>query len=344
MVTTASLDPMAQPTLANEIPVAFMPTSGQRVAGTVAAYLARAKAITRNDFPLAVSDPLAACAIALSNWLCRHVGDTVCLEPVFQLEPVNIERIDEFDEAAPGLKATDHQRVRGVHIRWSESNICHWTVGPGLDKLEAAVPGLGATVLEVMERKSWQAYPLFTPTNVLDEASNQYWMGEADETEFLYSECGDDKDAWEAMRADMVTRAEIEQAFPPWTLHRPPPLTPRRLHVISSEHADAYVRRAATLAAALMNTRTHSDFTARREGYFTGFCAVLCWRDEDIAVRVSDDYAHYAWQGDSYEEIGEVVLPLSDPSALRKWMRAMVPNLHAIGLIDQLLLHLVEGY
>lgn len=336
---------MAQPLLADDIPVAIMPSSGQRVAGTVATYLARAKAITRRDFPLVTSDPLAACGTVLSNWLRRHIGDTACLQPVFQLEPVSIEHIGEFDEAIQALDASKPQLVRGVHIRWSERNICHWTVGPGFDRLEAAVPGLGPTVLDILEEKSWQAYPLFTPTNVLDEASNQYWMGEADETEYLDCECGDDREAWEAMRSDIVTRADIEQAFPPWALqHARASFARHRLRDISIQHADEYVRRAAALAHALASTPTHTRFTARREGLFTGFCAVLCWRDEDIAVRVSDDYAQYAWQGDSFEEIGEVVLPLSDPGAFRHWMRAIEPNLRAIGLIDRLLLHLAEGY
>ncbi|MES2260577.1 MAG: PRTRC system protein F [Pseudomonadota bacterium] len=345
MAAATALIALAQPMLADGIPVAIMPSTGQRVAGTVAAYLTRAKAVTRGDFPLPVSDPLAACAMVLSRWLNRHIGETSCLQPVFQLEPVAIEDISDIEEPSAEMGASDVERVRGIHISWSERNICHWTVGPGFDRLEAAVPNLGATVLDILERKSWQAYPLFTPTVVLDEASNQYWMGEADETEYLESECGDDREAWEATRADMVTRAEIEAAFPPWALQRKAEPLPRQiLRELSRNHADDYVRRAASLALALANTRTHADFTARREGLFTGFCAVLCWRDEDIAVRVSDDYAQYAWQGESFEEIGEVILPMADPGAFRLWMRAVEPNLRAIGLIDQLLLHLAEGY
>ncbi|GAB2856052.1 hypothetical protein GCM10027277_25810 [Pseudoduganella ginsengisoli] len=345
MAAAPTLAALAQPVLAADIPATILPAAGQRVAGTLAGYLACAKVITRRDFPLAASDPLAACAAVLSKWLHRHIGDTACLEPLFQIEPVAIDHIDDFDEAACALDAAEAQAVRGVHIRWSERNICHWTVGPGFERLEAAVPGLGATVLDILEEKSWQAYPLFTPSNVLDEASNQYWLGEEDETEMLDSECGDDKEAWEAMRADMVTRADIEQAFPAWALRRRPERMPLPvLRDIAIEHVDGYVRRATTLALALAETPTDNTFASRREGLFTGFCAVLCWRDEDIAVRVSDDYAHYAWQGDSFEEIGEVILPTADPRAFRQWMRAMEPNLRAIGLIDQLLLHLAEGY
>jgi PRTRC genetic system protein F len=258
---------------------------------------------------------------------------------------VAIDDIDDIEETASDLGASEVERIQGIHISWSERNSCHWTVGPGFDRLEAAVPGLGATILDILEHKSWQAYPLFTPSVVLDEASNQYWLGEADETEFLDSECGDDPEARDAVRADMVTRANIEDAFPPWALRRiAEPIARPALQAIASGHADDYVQRATSLALELDNTPSHANFTARREGLFTGFCAVLCWRDEDIAVRVSDDYAHYAWQGDSFEEIGEVILPIGMPAAFRRWMREMEPDLRAIGLIDKLLLHLAEGY
>jgi len=340
MATAPPLAALAQPVLSQGVPVTIMPAAGQRVAGMLARYLVRAGAVTWRVFPLPCDDPLTACSMAFSAWLHRHVGETACLSPVFVLAPVTAFDIEEIDAAAPGLRASDAEAVRGIHLRWCESSVHRWTVGPGFDALEAAVPGLGTTVLHIMDKKSAAAYPLFTPSVVLNEASNQYWLGELDETEVLEEECGDDEEAREAMRADMVRRADIEAAFPPWALRPCAALSRRQLRQLAQEHADGFVRRAAQLAFALARTPTHQRFAARREGLFTGFGAVLCWHDDDIAVRVSDDYAHYAWQSECFEEIGEVLLPAEVPQALRGWMRAMRPQLRAIGLIDQLLQHL----
>lgn len=342
MAATHALASAGQPTLADGIPASIMPAVGQRVAGMLARYLVRGGAVTWRCFPQASTDPLQACAAVLSAWLHRHIGETGCLSPVFSMQPVETCKVDEIEESQPVQRPSDVDRVRGIHITWGEGSVHRWTVGPRMDRLEAAVPGLGATVLRVLEDKSWAVYPLFTPSIVLDEASHLYWLGEPDETEYLDEHCDGDPEARDAMQAEMVTRAEIEAAFPAWALRRTAGLSQRRLHILSEHHDDTFVRRAAALALALARTPVSGDFTARREGLFTGFGAVLCWADDDVAVRVSDDYADYAWQADSFDEIGEVVLPADQPPALRQWMRMITPHLRAIGLIDRLLAHLSE--
>ncbi len=342
MAATPALTIDGQPALADGIPASIMPTAGQRVAGMLARYLVCGGAVTERSFPQASTDPLQACTMALSAWLHQHIGDTACLSPVFSLQPVETCKVHEIKETQPVQEPSDVDGVQGMHIYWEEGSVYRWTVGPCLNRLEAAVPGLGATVLRVLEDKSSIAYPLLTPSVLLEQASNLYWLGEPDETEYLDEYCDGDPDVREAMRADMVTRAEIEASFPSWALTRAAGLSQRRLHALSTSHDNSFVRRMAELAFALARTPVSRDFMARREGLFIGFGAVLCWADDDVVVRVSDDYAQYAWQGDSFGEIGEVVLPADEPSALRRWMRAMTPHLHAIGLIDRLLHHLSE--
>lgn len=337
MAAAHALAITGQPVLADGIPALIMPAAGQRVAGLLARYLVRGGAVTERSFPPSSTEPLQACAAALSAWLHQHIGETACLSPVFSLQPVETCEIDAIEETQAVQEPSDVEGVRGMHIYWEEGSVYRWTVGPCLNRLEAAVPGLGATVLRVLEDNGSVVYPLLTPSILLEQASNLYWLGEPDETEYLDEYCDGDPDTREAMRADMVTRAEIEASFPAWALTRAAGLSQRRLHALSTHHDDAFVRRMAELTLALARTPVSRDFTARREGLFIGFGAVLCWADNDVAVRVSDDYAQYAWQGDSFGEIGEVVLPADQPSALRRWMRAMKPNLRAIGLIDRLL-------
>lgn len=100
------------------------------------------------------------------------------------------------------------------------------------------------------------------------------------------------------------------------------------------------MRHAARLANALQEARTTAQYCPEQDGPFTGFGAVLCWRDGDLAVQISDDYANLAWQGEYCEEIGKVTFALDDPASLRRWMRRMRPNLTAIGLLDGLIWHL----
>jgi PRTRC genetic system protein F len=177
----------------------------------------------------------------------------------------------------------------------------------------------------------------------LDEASYLYWRGEEDETLALDEDCGDDQAAREAMTRDMITRADLDAAFPTWALdYNRPRLAQNKLASVAAEHACPYVRQAAALANALDSTRTTAQYCVEEDGPFIGFGAVLCWREGDLAVQISDDYANLAWQGEYCDDIGAVTFRLDDAVAMRHWMRKVRPNLTAIKLLDALLSHLVE--
>ncbi|NVE00679.1 PRTRC system protein F [Massilia sp. BJB1822] len=328
---------LSLPAFARDIPTRIVPASGQQLAAHVAQFLIDAGAVSARTWPAGCDDMLEGCSIALNTWLAKHVGQLHCFSPRFVLEPVAREDMPESLHAERGGGAQDSV---GIQIVWTESAVCHWSVGAGLDYLEEAAPRLGATVLEVMERKGWHAYPLFTPRLALDEASYLYWCGEDDET-IMLEECGNDLDAREAMRRDMVTRADIDAAFPAWALlARADCRPPRQLATLAAQHTCPYVRHAAALARDLLATATSALYSADSEVPFTGFGAVLCWRENDLAVRISDDYAQLAWQDAYCDLIGRVVFALDAPHALRRWLRDMQSQLRAIGLLDRLLWHL----
>jgi PRTRC genetic system protein F len=298
--------------------------------------------ITPRRFCGAADGIQGACLYALNRWLAEAIGDVKCISPQFELRLVN-------DAADLNLHQTRKIRTGGaspprtVEIRWRESSVCHWGVGTGLDYLEQCVPTLGSTILDVMERKGGHAYPLFTPGMALDEASYLYWRGEEDETLALDEDCGDDQAAREAMTRDMITRADLDAAFPTWALdYNRPRLAQNKLASVAAEHACPYVRQAAALANALDSTRTTAQYCVEEDGPFIGFGAVLCWREGDLAVQISDDYANLAWQGEYCDDIGAVTFRLDDAVAMRHWMRKVRPNLTAIKLLDALLSHLVE--
>ncbi|WP_395401039.1 PRTRC system protein F [Pseudoduganella sp. UC29_106] len=324
-----------------DIPGIIAPSSNLRLAGVLAQYLLQAGAINPRTFNRDSTSIHEICQSALNRWLSATTGELRCFTPHFELQL--IEHPDPCVAGPCNTSGAVPHHTGSIQICWREASVCHWGVGTGLDYLEQRIPQLGSTILDAMERKGAHAYPLFTPGVALDEASYLYWRGEDDENLMLDEECGDDLEARQAMANDIVTRAAIEAAFPPWALDYDRPRLPlATLERIGGDHQCAYVRRAASLTHALLRLRTTAMSCPELDGPFTGFGAVLCWRDGDLAVQISDDHANNAWQGDYCEEIGTVTLTLDDPEAMRGWMRKMRLNLSAIGLLDRLLWHLAE--
>lgn len=317
------------PGISADVPGLIEPARNRKVVAQLAQFLLDAGAITHRRFCTGSASIQDACQDALSNWLTAAIGDVKCFTPVFELRLAD--------------SCGERQPLHTVEVCWKEASVCHWGVGAGLDYLERSVPMLGSTVLDVMEHKSGHAYPLFTPGLALDKASYLYWRGEEDETLALDEDCGDDQEARDAMAQDMITRADIAAAFPAWALdYNRPRLPPDELAYLAAGHACPYVRHAAALTRALDSTRTTAQYAAEEDGAFIGFGAVLCWREGDLTVQISDDYANLAWQGEYCDEIGTVAFDLDDPAAMRRWMRRIKPNLAAIRLLDALLLHLTE--
>lgn len=330
------------PSFSVDVPSAIERTQNRQTVAALAQFLLDAGVIAGGRFCGAAGSIQDVCQFAFDNWLAAAIGDVKCFTPVFELwltdESGTVRRPISHANGSRDLPPP-----RTVEVSWKEASVCHWGVGAGLDYLEACVPMLGATVLDVMERKAGHAYPLFTPGMALDEASYLYWRGEEDETLALDEDCGDDQAAREAMAQDMITRADIAAAFPSWALdYNRPRLSAQEISHIASNHACPFVRKAAMLASGLDGTRTTAQYCVEEDGPFIGFGAVLCWREGDLAVQISDDYANLAWQSEYCDDIGKVVLSLDDPVAMRRWMRKVRPNLTAIGLLDRLLLHLIE--
>ncbi|WP_195763757.1 PRTRC system protein F [Pseudoduganella rivuli] len=334
---------VTQPTLAHigpDIPVRISSSQGLRNAAYLAQWLLAAQVLPVPRHSVAPGDLAAYCQSSLLRWMHQRTGELRCLTPCFDMQLLT------YEEMPPMLNAPVNavQRVlpAGVKLTWCMSDVAHWGIGCGLDYLEHTVPMLGTTILETLERKGLQVCPLFSPQVVMDEACGLYWLGEEDETMYLEEECGDDEAAKEAMRQNMVTRADIDAAFPAWTLALDKPCLSLRALASLRQHACPYVRKAGVLVLALRKLATTGQYMPEWEAPFIGYGAVLCWHDGDLAVRVSDDCAQMAWQGDSSDTVGEVVFPLAAPTALRRWMENMRPNLRAIGLIDRLLWHLTE--
>ena len=321
------------PRLAPDVPRALQLPDANAANIGLAQFLLEAGAVRERDVPRAWCDPLQVCEGAMQRWLDEQLGTLRCLSPWFSMA-----LFWQGGDDAPG-------GAGGVQIRWGESAVLRWDVGGGLEWLERQQPGLGGAVLATIDACAGGLYPLFTPRTALDAASFLYWQGEEDEGLVLGEMC-DTPEEREAMRADMVTRALLADAFPAWALE-PPSLPDAHSLLLRSRAGTGLppaMRRAVELAAELARLPARREFAPDVEGLFIGFGAVLCWRPDDLAMRISDDLAHYAWQDSYVDYAGETTFPLCDPAAMRSWRRQIRPVLRAIALFDALIWLLTEGY
>ena len=324
------------PQLHAAVPLRLLPDSGRAERCAITALLVDAGVIDAEALPASwqphVDDEIEVAHAALERWLRRNVPQWACLHPCFTIESL-------APEAAPARGNASEVEVAAIRIRWSEPYVAQWTVGAALDRLEAAVPRLGATLLHLLDQQ--RVYPLFTPVVALEQASELYWYGEADETVMLEEYAGQcNAQEIAAVRADIVTKADIDAAFPAWaTDWGRRRLSEGTLASLAASHPEREIRAIAGMAQRLSRLQFDNPYQPLCEGTYLGFGAVLCWREGDITVRLSDAMAQYAWEGDtdSCSDIGELTLSIGDVAGLRRWLRAMVRQLQVMRLIDRLL-------
>jgi len=94
---------------------------------------------------------------------------------------------------------------------------------------------------------------------------------------------------------------------------------------------------------ALEKLNLNDEFRPNGDGWFVGYGAVLTWKPDDIAVRVFDDFANDAVQGDFVDWMGEAEFSIGEPETLRHWMEGMEVRLKGMRLLDNLIHELSSG-
>ena len=327
------------PRIAGSVPREIFPRRLASANAGIARFLIDAKAIREADIPAQWRDELEVCRKALDAWLKRELGALHCIVPRFILRPV-VPVVSGCSRQSSS--ATAYNQVK---VAWFQQREEQWPIGGGVERLEAAVPRLGATALDVLDRQSGFVYPIFVPRTARDVASMLYWYGEEDETLAVEECCGDDPAAQAEMRADMVTKSGITESYPAWALSwKPPTLGTAELKKVADDGTDAYAREVASLVWALARMRIQDRFRPEIEGEFIGFGAVLSWREDDLTVRIYDDLINMAHEGEFCDMIGEVCFDLSDPETMQAWQRRMRQQFKAMRLIDRLIWRLSEGH
>ena len=329
---------LALPRIDHRIPCDIVPCKLASANARIAQFLIDAKALKERDIPAQWRDELDVCRTGLDAWLKREIGDLHCIAPKFVLQPV------ADDEGGRQRSSAIKTAYSHVEILWFQHDEQQWAIGGGLERLEAAVPGLGVTALSVLDDQSRFVYPLFAPKDAHDIASMLYWYGEDDETMAVEEVCGDDAAAQAAMREEMVTSKHFAEAYPAWSLSwKPETLKQSALVNIVREGKNAYATDIATTVLELARLHIKDEFRPDIDGEFIGFGAVLSWREDDLTVRIYDDLINMAQEGEFCDVMGEVRFALNEPEAMRAWQRGMRPRFKAMRLIDSLIWRLSEA-
>jgi PRTRC genetic system protein F len=295
----------------------------------VSRFLIDAAVFGEADVPASCDDSLRACELALAACIRRALGPLYCLRPGFAMHVLDAEGLT-IGSHSTGRADDAPRSYRAVEICWGETNEQEWPIGQALQALEAALPGLGRTILQVLRERCALVYPLFTPDIACDAARYVYW-------------CGEDQQEREAMRSEMLTRAMLDECFPKWAREWMGRSAKRRGGRCNLRHAAGTVteprlRQIIADAVALSRLSFEEDaFRPDIEGEYIGFGAVLSWVEGDVTTRIYDDLLQIAHQGECCERMGELRIPLDDPGALGAWLRAMRPRFKAIRLIDRLI-------
>lgn len=345
--------PLTLPALDAGVPLTIDAREHAVANAALCRYLIDAGVVHEEHLPHdAHADPLQLCQHAIGTWIRTQTGPLQCLQPRFAA--CVLDAHGHIPAQREGRQAPYAQ----LDLYWCEYQEREWPVGARLQALNAALPHLGCTVLQVLRAQCRHVYPLFTPDIAVDVASYLYWQDEPDEEAALDMLCDDDAGAdREALRADMVTRSMLDAAYPPWAQTWPT----RQRRPVHARHAathawrpcslrraarsltDPTLRQIAADALALSRLTLDDSFQPEVDGDYIGYGGVLSWQAGDLTTRIYDDLLNQAHQAEFCDRMGEQRVPLDDPGALGAWFARMGQRLQAIGLIDRLVHGLADA-
>ncbi len=335
--------PLSLPRLDPSIPETIEPLASRRLQARLARGLLDGGAIDAAAVKAGRRSMLKVCEAALQAWLHEHLGELHCLDLSFVLV---LRSLTETDRS---FGYAEQEMAPEAEIRWFAT--CGlWPIGHALQALENVHEGLGATVLTAFDENS-DVMPIFTPRDALEVCREFYWHGEDDESEAM-ANCETDEERRD-LAEEMITRAKLDAAFPNWATDfaskRPNlkvhqlrrlkrgALPPRERDVIDN------VLALKTARARLLAARATADFDAQEDGWFTGHAALLAWNEDDLSMRLYDDYCNYASESESRDTIGLHPLDLDICASLHQWGSAMKHHFECIRLLDRLIGLLSDG-
>lgn len=330
---------MELPIIATGVPLVLHSTQRQTLTAQLVRMLIDAGVVHRRDLVAGDDAPLQVATRALNRWLDQAVGGKLhSLGCAFRLN------VCEIDGA-----------LHCLQIAWSADWIGSMYLGTPLDALEAAVPGLGATVLDAIGSQA--VHPMFTPVDAFEHTRFREWGGRRSEVQMLKEHYPDPKERKDALK-DCITRKMFDEAIPAWALRslERRKLGQARLRTEARREgwtgavAAALLQVQAAVARAGEARATIAGLLLAEDGElygedseFTGFAPCFSWDAADtVSQKVFDNMVEVAWQGTSHDHIGFAQIEVCQPGELRRFLRAMRAHCRAVRALDRLMTLLHE--
>ena len=211
------------------------------------------------------------------------------------------------------------------------------SVGAKLTQLEASMPGLGQTVLDVIETAGAKTTGCWSPRFVRETASYTQWSGANTQEEWLEE-------------LEMFGSDPEESGFGPgeydsyfqesWVIDRARPLDPfALLQCLEEEEAGvAAITEKVLEMQCLIKESAHftSAELTDRDTVYRGVW--IRWDDDDPTQQVLDDYINFANQGaDCYTTLCSVWEVETTQEGFAQWLRDYMQGLKLYKTLDQLL-------
>ncbi len=257
----------------------------------------------------------------MERWWARTLGD-------LQVLPRISIYLHEDSEGYPGPGAVGDAMV---HLNPKRgARMPTFTLKRRISAIERSHPGLGAYALRSLHRAQTATAQVINPILTLYFACDAYWMGEHDETYYL-EEAGEDE--------GILTRAEFDRAIPAWATDthgwkRWTPRAPIRGHALQVLECCNDIHR--------LTRHKHTLFLERIDdrrwygGPWVEIAAIARWSEDDVTLRVVDDWMNMAQQDSYHDTFGSFLLKASD-NVFGPWLTAMPTWCETYRALDRLL-------
>lgn len=255
--------------------------------------------------------------------VCRRA-----IGPAFANATAGLRTFNWHLHVLPGteLYADDDSTVYFCVLR--PDSITEWPIfeiGVRVMELETVQPGLGQTVLSLLYDALHKLPAVYTPRTALWSAEYVHWYGEADE-EYAIAETLDWMSPEEAENAkvDVFRRADFFCGVPEWAASPERILTSR--DVKKAAERDGYVASVVAacdaISALAVQTQQFPSVSHDAQCELIGASAFVRWHSDDAVLRLWDDYANTAVQGEHVEACTAVGLPVTG-SEMAVWLKSL---------------------
>lgn len=324
--------PLTLPTLEG-VPARLLTINGAQVSARMALSLMQIGLLTYRDWATPWQHESDLIERALTKWLRKATAEL----QIFQFGITYSDR--RLEQLSAHMSYTPFERDNAGRVAFTlyrVGDLPAYTLGSGITELEHAVPGLGETALYHLEQAA--VLPILTPCHALYLASNNYWMGEDDETLAIQEELAQLSDGLNPDDIEFYRKRDFLASIPEWAATAKPRLPLSSLRRIALEHTgtDAGTVAALILKIARSGKGCWCPDTRDEEMDCSDIAAIFRWSEDDDCGRIVDDAMNEIYNsGESTDDFGTAYL-VPEAAPLKAWLRSAEKTFRLLRLCEQL--------